>query len=179
MNFSSFIVVADDEFIVVIFDMHIFRPFEGQFKGLLVFHSDCAGDCIPPEDVFVIPAVELQDLLDNGAIPQLKLKELVCFVVDEAALPVGAVGVISEGYFDDVSARLVSYFIVDAAAEEDGSDGVLAEDDVVAAGRIVVVFADDSSAVIVQKQSLSVFLRGQHAAHVDCVVVVAKTSLLI
>lgn len=38
----------------------------------------------------------------------------------------------------------------------------------------MVVFGDYGGAIVVQEQPFSVFLGGGHAAHVDCVVVVAE-----
>lgn len=83
-------------------------------------------------------------------------------------------GVVIEGDFDDVFAYLEGYFVLGLALVDYGCDGVLAEDDGVAWGRVVVVLGDDWGSVVVEEEAFSVFLGGGHAAHVDCVVVVAE-----
>lgn len=122
MQFSIAIIVPNREFIMVILDMHIFRFLKGKFKGLFVFHANYLSNRIPLEDILIIPAIQMQDLLHDHPVLEVQLMQLHAVVIYEEAGAVGAVGGVIEGDFDDVLAYLKGYIVLGLALVDDGCD---------------------------------------------------------
>lgn len=122
VQLSIAIIVSNSQLIVIILDMHILRLLKGEFKCLLMFHSNHLGNRIPLEHILIILPIQVQDLLDHRSILKEKLMELHGVVIDEKAAAVGAVGVVVEGDFDDVLAHLKGYIVFGRVLVDDGGD---------------------------------------------------------
>lgn len=122
VQLSIAIIVSNSQFIVIILDMHILGLLKGEFKCLLMFHSNHLGNRIPLENILIILPIQVQDLLDHRSILKEKLMELHGVVIDEKAAAVGAVGVVVEGDLDDVLAHLKGYIVFGRVLVDDGGD---------------------------------------------------------
>jgi hypothetical protein len=97
-----------------------------------VFQPDNFGESVVLEGVFVIPAIQVKNLVNKDSLSKDQFIDLERLIIYQHANPMCVFTIFRKRDFDDDLANLVHDLIFDWTLEEHRGDGVFAEDNVVA-----------------------------------------------
>ena len=131
-------------------------------------------DIIIFKNLSILIFIQTEYFLQKNSFFKMQLVDLWYIIIDKNPYAVGLRIIARKRKLENIFMEFVDNFVLFNISKEEGGDWVLSKDDVVACWGIIWILCHSHWAIIVHQESFPMFFVRTHAAHVDCIIVMAQ-----